>query len=324
MRVLITGINGFVGGHLAEYLLASGRWELWGLSRSATIALPELTGNVQMVQADLADAEATMRAIVTVRPHIIFHLAGQPFVPESFRDPAGTLAANTLGALHIFLTLIEYRMATRVLVIGTNEEYGKIDPEDLPIDEDTPLRPTSPYGVSKATQSLLALQYHYSHGLDVVRVRPFTHIGPRQNERFVTAAFARQIARIELGLQPPVVQVGNLAAQRDFSDVRDVVAAYMLLAEHGESGAVYNVGSGRAVMVRELLDMLLAECTVPVEVRLNPELMRPIDIPLVVCDASRLRARTGWQPRYTLQETLHDILTYWRQRVRAEALATSE
>lgn len=138
MRVLITGINGFVGGHLAEYLLASGRWEVWGLSRSSAIALPELAGKVQLVQADLADAEATMRAIVQVRPHVIFHLAGQPFVPESFRDPAGTLAANTLGALHIFLTLIEYRMATRVLVIGTNEEYGKIDPEDLPIDEDTP------------------------------------------------------------------------------------------------------------------------------------------------------------------------------------------
>lgn len=245
MRALITGINGFVGGHLAEYLLADGRWDVWGLSRSPSLVLPELIGNVQIVQADLADAEATTRALVQVRPNVIFHLAGQPFVPESFRDPAGTLAANTLGALHIFLTLIEYRMTTRVIVIGTNEEYGKIDPEDLPIDEDTPLRPTSPYGVSKAAQSLLALQYHYSHGLDVVRVRPFTHIGPRQNERFVTAAFARQIARIELGLQPPVVQVGNLAAQRDFTDVRDVVAAYALLAEHGESGEVYNVGSGR-------------------------------------------------------------------------------
>lgn len=323
MRALITGINGFVGGHLAEYLLADGRWDVWGLSRSPSLVLSELIGNVQIVQADLADAEATTRALVQVRPNVIFHLAGQPFVPESFRDPAGTLAANTLGALHIFLTLIEYRMTTRVIVVGTNEEYGKIDPEDLPIDEDTPLRPTSPYGVSKAAQSLLALQYHYSHGLDVVCVRPFAHIGPRQNERFVTAAFARQIARIELGLQPPVVQVGNLAAQRDFTDVRDVVAAYALLAEHGESGEVYNVGSGRAVMIRELLDMLLAECTVPVEVRLNPELMRPIDIPLVVCDASRLRARTGWQPRYALAETLHDILNYWRTRVRAEVQATT-
>jgi GDP-4-dehydro-6-deoxy-D-mannose reductase len=323
MRALITGINGFVGGHLAEHLLADGRWEVWGLSRSPHLTLPHLIGKVELVQADLADAEATMRALVRVRPNVIFHLAGQPFVPESFRDPAGTLAANTLGALHIFLTLIEYRMATRVLVIGTNEEYGKIDPDDLPIDEDTPLRPTSPYGVSKAAQSLLALQYYYSHGLDLVRVRPFTHIGPRQNKRFVTAAFARQIARIELGLQPPVVQVGNLSAQRDFTDVRDVVAAYALLAEYGESGMVYNVGSGRAVMIREVLDMLLAECTVPVEVRLNPELMRPIDVPLVVCDASRLRMRTGWQPHYTLAETLHDILTYWRERVRTEVTTTT-
>lgn len=318
MRALITGINGFVGGHLAEHLLALGTWEVWGLSRSDTVGLPALHDRVRIVQADLSDPEATMRAIVTVQPRVIFHLAGQPFVPESFRDPAATLATNTLGALHIFLTLIEYRMATRVLVVGTNEEYGKITEADLPITEDTPLRPTSPYGVSKAAQSLLAQQYHLSHGLDVVRVRPFTHIGPRQNDRFVTAAFARQIARIELGLQPPVVQVGNLSARRDFTDVRDMVRAYSLAMQHGEPGAVYNVGSGQGVMIRDLLDMLLEASTTRVEVRLNPELMRPIDVALVHCDSSRLRERTGWAPEIPLRQTLHDILDYWRAAVRAE------
>lgn len=317
MRALITGINGFVGGHLAEHLLSQGDWELWGLSRSSAIALPQLRGRVQIVQADLADAEATARALTTVRPDAIFHLAGQPFVPESFRDPAATLATNTLGALHIFLTLITYRMATRVLVVGTNEEYGQIRPEDLPLGEDAPLRPTSPYGVSKVAQSMLALQYHLSHQLDIVRVRPFTHIGPRQNERFVTAAFARQIARIELGLQPPVMQVGNLSACRDFTDVRDMVRAYALLMRHGESGEVYNVGSGKAVMIRDMLDTLLAASAAPIEIQLNPNLMRPIDIPLVTCDASRIRARTGWEPALTITQTLHDILGYWRGKERA-------
>jgi GDP-4-dehydro-6-deoxy-D-mannose reductase len=319
MRALITGINGFVGGHLADHLLAQGRHEVWGLSRSPGKLQPFLAGRVAEVHADLSDAEATTEAIVAAQPAVIFHLAGQPFVPESFRDPAGTLSTNTLGALHIFLALIEYRIKARVVVVGTNEEYGTISEADLPIDELTPLRPANPYGVSKAAQSLLAQQYHLSHSLDVVRVRPFTHIGPRQNERFVTAAFARQVARIERGLQPPVVQVGNLSARRDFTDVRDMVCAYALLAEHGEPGAVYNAGSGEAVMVRELLDQLLAASAVPVEVRLNPELMRPIDIPVVVCDASRLRERTGWAPQIPLARTLHDILDYWRDEVRAEA-----
>lgn len=316
MRALITGINGFVGSYLAEYLLAEGRHEVWGMTRAPGRLPAFLQGRVTEVHADLSDAEATMRAIVAARPSVIYHLAGQPFVPESFRDPAGTLSTNTLGALHIFLSLIELRSPARVLVVGTNEEYGKITEADLPISEDTPLRPANPYGVSKAAQSLLALQYHLSHGLDIVRVRPFTHIGPRQNERFVTAAFARQIARIELGLQPPIVQVGNLSARRDFTDVRDMVRAYALLMEHGESGEVYNAGSGRAVMIRELLDILLEESTARVEVRLNPELMRPIDIPLVVCDGTRLRERTGWEPRIPLRQTLRDILNYWRAEVR--------
>jgi GDP-4-dehydro-6-deoxy-D-mannose reductase len=316
MRALITGINGFVGSYLAEYLLDQGHEEVWGLTRAPGRLPPFLDGRVTEVHADLNDADATMRAIVAARPSVIYHLAGQPFVPESFRDPAGTLSTNTLGALHIFLSLLELRSPTRVLVVGTNEEYGKITEEDLPIGELTPLRPANPYGVSKAAQSLLSYQYHLSHNLDIVRVRPFTHIGPRQNERFVTAAFARQIARIELGLQPPVVQVGNLSARRDFTDVRDMVRAYALTVEHGEPGAVYNVGSGQAVMVRELLDMLLAASTARVEVRLNPELMRPIDIPVVVCDASRLRERSGWTPSIPLEQTLGDILDYWRAEVR--------
>ncbi len=315
MRVLITGITGFVGKHLAEHLLAQGHHELWGLTRAPGRLAPALAAYITEVVADLNDAEATAQAIATAQPAVIYHLAGQAFVPESFRDPAATLNANTLGALHIFRSLIALRSAARVLIVGSNEEYGQITADDLPLNEQTPLRPANPYGVSKATQSLFAAQYHLSHGLATLRVRPFTHIGPGQNERFVTAAFARQIARIEVGLQPPMVQVGNLSARRDFTDVRDIVRAYALIAAHGEPGAVYNVGSGQAVMIRELLDLLLEASTVRVEVRLNPELMRPIDIPLVVCDATRLREQTGWAPQMPLRQTLLDILNYWRAKV---------
>ena len=315
MRVLITGITGFVGRHLAEHLLAQGHHELWGLTRAPGQLTPALAAHITEIAADLNDAEATTQAIATARPAVIYHLAGQAFVPESFRDPAATLSANTFGALHIFRSLITLGSSARILIVGSNEEYGQITADDLPINEQTPLRPANPYGVSKATQSLFAAQYHLSHGLATLRVRPFTHIGPGQNERFVTAAFARQIARIEVGLQPPMVQVGNLSARRDFTDVRDIVRAYALIAAHGEPGAVYNVGSGQAVMIRELLDLLLEASTVHVEVRLNPELMRPIDIPLVVCDATRLREQTGWAPQLPLRQTLLDILNYWRAKV---------
>jgi GDP-4-dehydro-6-deoxy-D-mannose reductase len=319
MRALITGINGFVGGYLAEHLLAQGRYEVWGLTRGRGKLPPFLAERVAEVHADLSDPEATTAAIVAARPAVIFHLAGQPFVPESFRDPAATLSTNTLGALHIFLTLIEYRIKARVVVVGTNEEYGTIGEADLPISEQTPLRPANPYGVSKAAQSLLAQQYFFSHGLNIVRVRPFTHIGPRQNERFVTAAFARQIARIERGLQPPVLHVGNLAARRDFTDVRDMVRAYALLALHGAPGAVYNAGSGEAVQVQSLLDQLLEASPTAIEVRPNPELMRPIDVPSVVCDATALRNCTGWSPRIPLRQTLADILDYWRAETGRDA-----
>ncbi len=316
MRALITGINGFVGGHLAEYLLQIGGWEVWGIDRSSSLNLASLHGQVRIIQADLSDAAATAQALRTVRPEVIFHLAGQAAVPESFRDPAATLATNTLGALHIFLALIAEQIAARVVVVGTSEEYGQIRAADLPLREDAPLRPTSPYGVSKVAQSMLALQYHLSHQLDLVRVRPFTHIGPRQTDRFVTAAFARQIARIELGHQEPIMRVGNLSAARDFTDVRDIVRGYVLLAQHGQAGEVYNLGSGRAIMIRDILDQFRAQSQIQIAVETDPNLMRPVDIPLITCDARKLHAATGWQPHYSIETTLTDILNSWREHER--------
>ena len=195
------------------------------------------------------------------------------------------------------------------------EEYGRVAPGDLPIREAQPLRPDSPYGVSKVTQDMLGLQYFLSRGLPVIRVRPFNHIGPRQTRRFVAPAFASQIAAIEVGKQPPVMKVGNLSASRDFTDVRDVVRAYVLALEHGEPGEVYNIGSGASHSIRSLLDRLLSLSTVNISIETDTTRLRPADVPDVVCDASRLRAATGWQPRVTFDQSLSDLLDYERTQV---------
>lgn len=316
MRLLITGINGFVGGHLADYLLHTGGDDIWGLARSSTLAWPHLHGHVQFVQADLLAPAQVSQALAQVRPDVIFHLASQTFIPESFRDPAATLSTNIFAQLHLFLATIEHRLTSRMLVVTSNEVYGRVPPAGMPINEDTPLRPATPYGVSKAAQDLLASQYHQSHQLDIVRVRPFNHIGPRQTERFVAASFACQIARIEQGLQSPIIQVGDLSTQRDFTDVRDMVRAYALAVTAGESGQVYNLGSGQPVAIQTLLDTLVAASQVAVEIQRDPARIRPVDLPLVACDATRFRQRTGWQPAIPLTQTLHDILEDCRIRIR--------
>jgi GDP-4-dehydro-6-deoxy-D-mannose reductase len=198
------------------------------------------------------------------------------------------------------------------------EEYGLFAPEDLPIDEDTPLRPLSAYAVSKVGQDLLGLQYYLTHHLDVVRVRPFNHIGPRQRLGFVAPDFACQIAAAELGRQPPIIKVGKLATRRDFCDVRDVVRAYVLLIQSGEPGQVYNVGSGESHSVQEVLDSLLRSSELQMEVQQEPDRLRPSDVPEVVCDATRIRERTGWQPAISFEQSLQDILEYWREELRKQ------
>jgi GDP-4-dehydro-6-deoxy-D-mannose reductase len=315
MRALITGINGFVGSHLAEHLLAEG-WEVWG---TGTQPVSRSVPDVAYVVANLEQREEARAALERSRPDAVFHLAGQAFVPRSFEDPAGTLATNIFAQLNIFLGLIALDLPATVLVAGSNEIYGQIQPADLPVNEDTPLRPVSPYAVSKATQDLLAFQYHISHGLRVVRARPFNHIGPRQNERFAVSSFARQIARIEADQQPPSLLVGNLSAERDFTDVRDMVRAYRLAVLRGTPGQAYNIGAGRAVSMRSVLDTLIAQSPCAIDVRLDPARMRPADIPTVVCDATRFRAATGWRPSISLEQTLADVLDDWRSRVREGA-----
>lgn len=315
MRAMITGINGFVGSHLAEYLLNLGGWEVWGIVLAEDALLPLLQERVKPLRADLRQPSQVAEALNQAQPDVIFHLAGQAFVPESFRDPIGTFTTNVLPQINIFQAIIEQQLKTRVLVIGSGEVYGAIEPTDLPLNENTPLRPASPYAVSKVTQDMLTMQYHLSHQLDLIGMRPFNHIGPRQNDRFVVPAFAKQIAQIEAGLQPPVIQVGNLTAKRDFTDVRDVVQAYTRAVEFGQAGQLYNLGSGRAVAVQTILDLLLADSPAQITVQIDPERMRPVQIPEIVCDASRFRQCTGWEPQIPLEKTLHDALAEWRVKV---------
>ncbi len=315
LRALITGINGFAGGHLAEHLIDSGGWDLWGMALEDTLRLPHLATHVHLLAADMTDADAVRRAVDTAQPDVVFHLAGQSFVPASFRDPAHTLTTNTLSTLHLLHALHEQQHSARVLVVGSAEVYGAVGPDDLPIGEETPLRPLNPYAVSKIAQDMLALQYHLSYGMDIVRVRPFNHIGPRQSDAFVASSFARQIAEIEHGVRPPVLSVGNLSAQRDFTDVRDMVYAYALAVQSGIAGQVYNLGSGTPVPIQDVLDILLNASTATIEVQHDPARMRPSDIPLLVCNPSAFQQRTDWLPRHSLTETLYDILNDWRNRI---------
>jgi GDP-4-dehydro-6-deoxy-D-mannose reductase len=248
-------------------------------------------------------------------PDVIFHLAAQSFVPSSFADPWDTLENNIRSQLNILEAVRWLGRAARVLVIGSNEEYGSPRPEELPLTEESPLRPSSPYAVSKVAQDFLGLQYHLAYGVDVVRLRPFNHTGPGQSPRFVVPAFASQVARIEAGLQEPVMRVGNLDVARDFTDVRDIVRAYYLAATRAEPGEVYNLASGRPQSVRGLLETLLSLSTAEIRVEVDPDRYRPADTPVAYGSAERFHRQTGWEPEIPFEQTLRDVLEYWREQV---------
>lgn len=318
MKVLVTGACGFVGGHLVEFLRAEHpEVEVLGLDRPHGAAPEERAAEVSVLKADLDDGASLEAALRGVAPDRVIHLAGQSSVQHSWTDPGGTLRTNVLGVVHLLDALRKLSLAPRVLVVGSADEYGPVRPDEVPIREDRALRPSSPYAVSKAAQGLLALQYASPRGLSVIVTRTFPHTGPRRGETFAESSFARQIAEVEARRRGPVLQVGNLEAVRDFSDVRDVVRAYWALLEEGKSGEVYNVCSGTGTPIRELLQMLIAIAGVDVEVRLDPDRLRPADVPVLVGDPRKLKQATGWEPRIGLDQTLRDLLDDWRERVRA-------
>lgn len=312
MKAFITGVTGFVGRYLAEFLASQGV-EVWGVSRSI---IPINSSKWNLEQLDLMDEDALTKTLDRLQPNMIFHLAGQSSVRASWDHKIETFDANVILTIHLLESIRKSKAKdAAVLTVGSSEEYGQARPEEIPIGEDAPLRPISPYGISKATVYLLARQYYQTYGMRVIHVRPFNHIGPGQRPGFVTSDFAKQISEIEAGIKPPVMEVGNLSAERDFLDVRDIVRAYYLIAAKGTAGEVYNVCSSAPVKIQSILDFFLDKSKVEIEVRQNEKLFRPIDFPRYIGSNQKLIAETGWKPTVPLSDSLMAILSHWRDVV---------
>lgn len=327
MRCFITGIGGFAGLHLAEALLAAGHDVTGTVTRAEPRpALAALAARhprfvpARLAVADVADRAAVSQAIAAAAPERVFHLAAIAFAPRAERDPARTFAVNVLGTVHVLDAVRAAVPAARVLVAGSSEAYGAVPPEALPVAETALLRPANLYGVSKAAADLAAFERWWTTDVAVIRARAFNHTGPGQSSEFVCSDFARQIARIEAGLAPPVLRVGNLRAERDFSDVRDVVRGYAVLADAGTAGEAYNLCAGAATSVAGIVAALTRASAVPITCHEEPGRLRGREVPTLVGSAARAAA-LGWIPTIPLERTLRDLLQYWRERLAVDPKA---
>ncbi len=308
------------GSHLADFILKeSSESRIFGTKRwrSSLANVKHLADKIELVDCNLMDASAVIQTIERIKPDMVFHLAAQSYVPESWRSPAATLTDNMMMQLNLLEAIRFSGLEPVIQLACSSEEYGMVKEHELPINESNELRPLSPYGVSKVTQDMMGYQYWASYGMKIIRTRTFNHEGPRRGEVFVTSNFAKQIAEIELGLREPVLKVGNLTAKRDWTDVRDIVRAYWLAVHHCNPGEAYVLASGQSRSVQELVDYLLSLSTKKIQIELDPERLRPSDVPLLEGDSSKFRACTGWKPEYTFEQMIEDLLNYWRDRLRA-------
>jgi len=311
-KILITGGTGFVGSHLVEELSAL---KIANVHVTAFSDSPGFLANIlspdKIHRLDLTDEPATFALIKQLQPDYIFHLAGLAVVGGSFDKGKETIINNLELQLNLLEAIKQFSPASKTLIIGSGMEYDFIAYPTNKVNELQPLGPASPYGVSKVAQDLLALSYFYSYNLDIVRARPFNHIGERQTADFAIASFAKQIALIEKGQQKQI-KVGNLDAIRDFTDVKDMVKAYILLMQKGEKGKVYNIGSGEGIKIQKVLGQLISLASQEIEVVVDQKLLRPLDINLAVAD-NKMITELGWQPTIPINDTLERILNYWRQ-----------
>lgn len=321
MKILITGITGFVGSHLADYVLANHpAVEIYGLVRwrSPMDNLVHIPPNrLKLYYGDLIDLGSLIRTLGEATPEIIFHLAAQSYVKTSFEAPVDTLQTNVIGTTNLLEAVRLTQINPVIHICSSSEVYGQVREDEVPIKEDCPFRPASPYAVSKVAEDMVAFQYWLSYGVKTIRTRMFTHTGPRRGKVFAESAFARQIALIEKKKQEPVLRVGNLDSIRTFSDVRDAVKAYWLLVNKCRPGDVYNIGGDRTMKVGEMLDLLLDFSPVKgrVDIKVDPKLLRPSDVTLQIPDCSKFKSETGWKVQIPFEQTLEDMLNYWRERV---------
>ena len=312
-RALIIGAAGFVGSYLIDHIQKHCVWSI------VVTKMPQERLTLQgadVCDLDIMDPAAITELLEEKRPDYIFHLAAQSSVAVSWKNPGLTVDVNIKGSLNVLDAVRKLDYKPRVLLIGSGEEYGHLRQDEVPVGEDNVLRPGNIYAATKACQNMLGAIYARAYGMDVLMVRAFNHVGPNQSPIFVVADFCRQAAEIELGMREPVIRVGNLSARRDFSDVRDVVRAYAALMEKGKAGETYNVGAGKAVEIRRILDMILSLAKKEIRVETDPARMRPVDVPVIEADIRKLQACTGWRTEIPLEKTIEETLNYWRETLR--------
>jgi GDP-4-dehydro-6-deoxy-D-mannose reductase len=321
LRVFVTGIEGFVGRHLANYLLSQNHdvsGTVW--NENQVSPLQERFSSLRLFQADVRNHDVIEKILKEVSPDAIIHLAAQSSGAYSYKNPRLTFEVNVLGTVNIFETVAQLAPDARIVLICSSDVYGKVDEDKIPIKENTPFRPINPYSASKAAQDILGVQYFYSHGLNIVRARSFPHTGPGQNSIFALSNFASQISSIESIDFPKPVGVGNLEVIRDYLDVEDVVKAYALLIDQGKVGEVYNIASGVGYTLGELLEMMIDLSFKEIKVEEDPSLFRPSDIPILIGDPTKFKELTGWQPAMSMGDTLRRLLEYWRGKQRQGVL----
>jgi GDP-4-dehydro-6-deoxy-D-mannose reductase len=311
-KALIIGAAGFVGNYLIDHIQKNCIWSIIVTKMKHEVILRD---GVDIRDMNILDIDEVRTIINDVRPDYIFHLAAQSSVALSWENPALTVDVNIKGSLNVLDSLRELDYKPRVLLIGSGEEYGRVKESEIPIIEDNTLRPGNLYAVTKACQNMIGSIYAQAYGLSVIMVRAFNHIGPNQTPMFVVADFCKQVAEIELGVREPVILVGNLAARRDFTDVRDVVRAYVLLIRNGMPGESYNVGSGHAISIQKILDKIIQFSKVPVSVEIDAGKMRPLDVPLIEADITKIKECTGWISQISLETTLIETLDFWRKEL---------
>jgi GDP-4-dehydro-6-deoxy-D-mannose reductase len=316
VKALVTGTSGFAGSYLAEFLLNKG-YEVFGsyFDKSTFSNLEGFIDKIRLFQCDIRNYDSLKKIISEIRPDEIYHLAAITFVPTSLESPKLTFDTNLYGTMNLYEAIKNLKINPRILFVGSADEYGIVKEENLPINEGCPLRPINPYAVSKVSADLLSSFYLKHYNLNIIRVRPFNHTGPRQSPEFVCPNFAKQIAEIEKGVRKPTMYVGNLETKRDFTDVRDMVRAYRLALKKGKVGGVYNICSGRGYIIQDAIDMLVDMAQVKIEVKQDPARMRSSDVTILIGDNTRFVGKTNWRPQIPFNQTLKEILGYWREKV---------